>query len=402
MDNQLAQDEALLHALGVDTTPPEPKTYTAIEERILFAFGEIHDFIATHNRIPTDTKESDIFERMHAVRLKRLQNMPEYTDILQPYDTYGLLAHNIPQSPTSDNDTNIQNMDDAELLQSLGLDTNASDDNALTQLVHVGEKSILQAAEWIGKHVPCKNFERYKPMFQNIQTGLENGTYISKEVQGSMDINVGDFFIIKGQKVYIAGKQQNTTYKQADDYRLRVIYDNGTEIDTLVQSFIRLLHKDSTKNRDKARKIEPVGGLFAQESGTVYVLASKSQSPEIQQYENILHKIGVTGNDVKTRIANAKNDTTFLMDDVDIVAEYKLFQLDKHKVEKLIHTFFENAQAHITITDRFGKPTIPREWFLVPLHIIDEVIQKIQDGTIVNYRYNTQDCRIEKVSYSKK
>jgi hypothetical protein len=42
----------------------------------------------------------------------------------------------------------------------------------------------------------------------------------------------------------------------------------------------------------------------------------------------------------------------------------------------------------IEITDRFGHPVVPREWFLVPLFVIDEAVSRIKDGTITDYQYD--------------
>ncbi|MCF8474596.1 MAG: hypothetical protein K9G26_07865 [Emcibacter sp.] len=48
----------------------------------------------------------------------------------------------------------------------------------------------------------------------------------------------------------------------------------------------------------------------------------------------------------------------------------------------------ERAQLDIQIKDRFGQPVVPREWFLVPLFVIDELVEKIKDGTISDYEYD--------------
>ena len=87
---------------------------------------------------------------------------------------------------------------------------------------------------------------------------------------------------------------------------------------------------------------------------------------------DVLHKIGVTGGDVARRIANAKLDPTFLMADVEVVATYELFNINRTKLENLIHRVFDPARLDIEIKDRFGNPVVPREWFLVPLFVIDE------------------------------
>ena len=60
----------------------------------------------------------------------------------------------------------------------------------------------------------------------------------------------------------------------------------------------------------------------------------------------------------------------------------------------LIHKFFEPAKLNIEIKDRFGNPIVPREWFLVPRFVIDEAIEKIKEGTVVNYQYDAKKQRI--------
>ena len=42
----------------------------------------------------------------------------------------------------------------------------------------------------------------------------------------------------------------------------------------------------------------------------------------------------------------------------------------------------------IEIKDRFGNPVKPREWFLVPLFVVNEVVERIRNGTITEYVYD--------------
>jgi hypothetical protein len=134
------------------------------------------------------------------------------------------------------------------------------------------------------------------------------------------------------------------------------------------------------------------------ESGTIYVLRSKSDHPMIAQHRELIHKIGVTGGSVAARIAAAENDATYLLAGVEIIAEYKLFNINRTKLEKLIHRFFADAAYEIEIADRFGKPVRPREWFLVPLHVIDEAVERIKDGTITEYIYDPKAARLVAVA----
>jgi hypothetical protein len=205
-----------------------------------------------------------------------------------------------------------------------------------------------------------------------------------------------------GQIAYIAevGEEFQTQYDRRDS-RLRVIYDNGTESDLLMRSFQRALHRDETARIITAADYGP---LFAQEpagdelaSGTIYVLRSKSEQPEIAAHRDVLHKIGVTGGKVEARFANAKLDPTFLMADVEVVATYGLYQINRVKLENLIHRVFDSAQLDLELKDRFGTPVRPREWFLAPLYAIDEAVERIKDGTITGYVYDPKVAGLVKV-----
>ncbi len=123
-------------------------------------------------------------------------------------------------------------------------------------------------------------------------------------------------------------------------------------------------------------------------SGVVYVLRSRSDHPAVAAHRDLLHKIGVTGGEVERRIANARLDATFLMAEVEIVAKYELFNINRARLGNVIHRVFGAARLDIEIKDRFGRPVVPREWFLVPLFIIDEAIGRIRDGTITGYAYD--------------
>jgi hypothetical protein len=159
---------------------------------------------------------------------------------------------------------------------------------------------------------------------------------------------------------------------------------------------MRSLQKALQQDPAGRRIIDPSAGpLFAgqseegdEASGTVYVLRSRSEHPTVAANRNILHKIGVTGGSVEQRIANAKLDPTFLMADVDVVATYELYNINRTKLENLIHRIFGAARLDIEIPDRFGHPVVPREWFLVPLFAVDQAIERIKDGTITGYIYD--------------
>jgi hypothetical protein len=208
-------------------------------------------------------------------------------------------------------------------------------------------------------------------------------------------------FIVGGQKAYVAEMGEVFTNAQGrTDARLRVIFDNGTESNLLMRSLQRALHKDEAGRRIT----DPVAGpLFSdhhaeddQAVGTIYVLRSKSDNPIVAANRDLIHKIGVTSMNVSQRIAGARLQPTFLMADVEVVATYALYNISRTKLEQLIHRVFNAARLDIEIKDRFGHPIIPHEWFLVPLFVIDEAVEKIRNGTISNFRYDPKSASLVK------
>jgi hypothetical protein len=191
---------------------------------------------------------------------------------------------------------------------------------------------------------------------------------------------------------------ESRTAEGAPQAHLRVIFNNGTESDLLLRSLQRALYKDDTGRRLSDPNMGPLFGDAAEpddiESGTIYVLRSLSAHPFVAEHRELIHKIGVTGGTVENRVAGAEKDATYLLADVEIVATYKLHNANRVRLENLFHRLFGGAQLDLTIEDRFGHPVKPREWFLVPLHVIDEAVARIRDGSITDVTYDPQTARL--------
>jgi len=391
-------DDDLLDALGIDTEVESTGGHTAEEERIIAGFEEIQRFVEQHGHAPRHGEGLDIFERLYAVRLDRLRHIPEARTLLAGLDTTGLLT-----TTAGNEQADLGELDDSALLAQLGGDT--TDDDDITVLKHVKSYAEKTAAEEIANRQPCEDFDKFKLLFDEATQGLKDGTWESqpfaKDAEIKLDnIQQGNFFIVNGQIAFIAekGEEIKTSIADRQDARLRVIYDNATQNDLLMRSFQKSLYRDDAPRR--LRKVE-VGPLFSKtwedsdvQSGTIYVLRSLSNDPQIAEHRQFIHKIGVTGGKVETRIADAENDATYLLAKVEVVATYKLAGVDRTKVEGLFHKLFASAQLDLTILDRFGKPIKPREWFLVPLPVIDEAVQRLQDGSIVNMVYDPETGKL--------
>ena len=387
-------DDALLAELGIEVEVKKTPTRSPREERIIAGFEEVQRFVAEHGRIPEHGETKDIFERLYAVRLDRIREQQEAHDLVAELDHQGLL-----EGATQDTTPLDEDVDDDALLAELGIDVDAL---PITELKHVRSTAEKKAAEDIANRERCEDFEIFKPLFDQIQNEIKSGLRSARPFVMRGEIEKGEFFILAGQKAYVAEKGEAIlTNKGRTDARLRVIFDNGTESDLLMRSLERALQKD-----DAGRRItEPTAGpLFSgqnadgdEASGIIYVLRSKSDHPLVTENRELVHKIGVTNTDVGKRIAGAHLQPTFLMANVEIVATYELYNINRTKFENLIHRIFEPARLDIEIMDRFGRPVVPREWFLVPLFVIKEAVGMIKDGTISGVRYNPKTVAFEKI-----
>jgi len=360
-----------------DFAPPEKKDgRTAKEERIIAGFEDIQRFVATHGRVPQHGEDRDIFERLYAVRLDRLRALPECRELLRPLDHQGLL------SGTPEDRMAVETPDIEDLAAEL---SEVTETNDITVLRHVRASAEKRAAEEIADRTPCKDFETFRPLFERVQTDIQTGMRQSQPIEaGRRGIEVGDFFVLGGLTLYIAevGEPLKTTAGEIDR-RLRVIYSNGTESNLLLRSLQRAFYDDPAARRLASPETGQLalGGEFDAddvESGTIYVLRSLSTDPYIAARRELIHKIGVTGGKVESRIANAEREATYLLAKVEVVATYKLAGIQRTRLENLLHRLFAPARLDITIHDRFGHPVQPEEWFLVPLFVIDEAVEQIK------------------------
>lgn len=378
-------EDELLADLGLDATPPKAGSRTPREERIVAGFEDILRFHQTHGRAPQHGEGRDIFERLYAVRLDQIRKLPEAGALLGALDTVGLLADAQP--------ANAVDLDEDELLEELGQGHEAaSDAPSITELRHVRSYAAKQALQDIAGRAPCADFERFEPGFEQVQRELKSGAREALRFGRDGSIAIGDYFILDGQFAYVA--EMGQTYRTPNgetNARLRVVFANGTESDLLIRSLQRALYKDETGRR----LTNPGPGLLFGdaaesddiESGTIYVLRSLSDHPFVAEHRELVHKIGVTSGAVEARIAGAERDATYLLARVEVVASYKLHNLNRVKLENLFHRIFASAQLDLLINDRFGHPVRPREWFLVPLPVIDEAVRRIVDGSISEVVY---------------
>lgn len=380
-------DLELLGALGVQMEPKKLKSYSPLEARLIAGFEDILKFASENSRAPQHGEERDIFERLYAVRLDQLRKNADAVALLSDLDTHNLLSEepsSVPAEPTDD-----------ELLSALGLEANPDDKSDITNITHVAPIAHRQAAEEIANREVCRDFDKFEPLFKQVTADIKTGVREMREGIKFDDIEVGRIFILGGQVMYIAekGEMKKAPNEQHWDARLRIVFDNGTQSKMLLRSVLRRANDDKTARTLTSTDAGPLFSDAAEEeneSGTIYVLKSLSKLPEIQSIRDVILKIGVTGGSVKQRISNAKNEATYLLGDVEIVDEYKLYNINRVKLERLIQRIFADARLSITIKDRFGKPVQPNEWFMLTRSAIEKAVNLIQSGEIQDYEYNAK------------
>jgi len=390
--NEMDDDE-LLDALGVEVAPIKVSSRTPREERIIAGFEDILRFHQAHGRAPLHGEGRDIFEQLYAVRLDRIRKLPEAQTLLAGLDVPGLLlgAAAVP--------ADVEALDEDALLAELGIDDEPVNQGDITLLRHVRSSTEKRAVEEIANRKACAGFDKFQPLFEQVEREMKSGIRKTLRFGRDASIAIGNFFILGGQLAYVAEMdEQYRTPNNELNARLRVIFSNGTESDLLLRSLQRALYKDKTGRRLTDPDMGPLFGDSTEpddiETGTIYVLRSLSSHPFVAEHRELIHKIGVTGGKVEARIAGAEKDATYLLADVEVVATYKLHNLNRSKLENLFHRLFGAAQLDLTIEDRFGHPVKPREWFLVPLHVIDEAVRRIQDGSITDVVYDLKTASL--------
>lgn len=364
----------------------------ASEERVISGFEEIQKFVEKHGRQPQHGEDRDIFERLYAIRLDRLRALPDCRALLEPLDHQRLLSG---AAVLSEPET-VYNVD--QLAEELAAQHELDD---ITVLRHVRTSAEKRLAEEVADRKPCTDFDVFRPLFENVANEIRTGLRQSQPItSANRSVEAGDFFVLDGVTLYVAevGEPLKTTAGEVDR-RLRLVYANGTESNLLLRSLQRAFYDDPAARR----LVSPETGQMSfgemlepddVESGTIYVLRSDSDHPYIREHRELIHKIGVTGGKVESRIANAENESTYLLARVEIVATYQLTGINRSKLERLFHKLFAPARLNISIQDRFGKPVQPEEWFLVPLFVIDEAVARIRDGSITRFIYDPASAKL--------
>lgn len=357
---------------------------------------EVEAFHAKHGRIPDPDADSHDEMRLGVIFRKLVPS-----ENLRAMDRLGLLD----QTDVADRELSWRDDPaDGEVPDSLDdilIDDELDVSAELFELKNVTSAAERHLPDHRADFVPCADFEVFEPKFQEMQQELEAGDRIATAIEKRMVIDPyeGDFFIRNGLLAFIAEKSEMTARGGSRDYRLRVIFSNGMESDPLASSFRKSLNDDKTARVVQRRGLGALDPDWESDklalSGSIYVARSLSADPAIAAERNILHKIGVTSQDVRRRIADARNDPTFLLAPVEIISTFALHNLPRARVEELLHRFFDAARpAELFITDRFGKRVNPREWFYVLPEHVSQAANLLKEGKLHQFRYDRDHQKI--------
>jgi len=355
-------------------------------DKLIDSFKEINNFYKEHNREPKENI-TNIAEYKLYIRLKGIREEQEKINALKSVDNYNLLEIKKVKKE-------INSIDD--LLNDSFFNSIDQEEKELFALKNIPEIDERASADFVARREPCKDFDKYKNIFKEIQKDLKTGKRKLVEFKEE-NLKAGSFHVYNGIIIFLEKfdlSRRKHGERKKKDGRTKCVFENGTMSNMYYQSLSRTLYvngKTISNNFEKENEkfLENFNQINEndKESGFIYILSSKSEKKEINSIKN-LYKIGFSTTDVAKRVKNAKNEATYLMADVKIESEWKCYNMNPSKLENLLHKFFGNYCLNIEIFDAKGKKHHPREWFTIPLDIIEEAIKLIISGRIVDYEYN--------------
>lgn len=389
-----------------DIQPRKRKKATSTDP-VITNFIELQDFVRINGREPSIDIDG---EKYLAVRLRSYRMRTELQTKVREYDEFRLLADTVSattesvvksvpvEKEASSIDDILNEDDDLGLLEDI--------DASIYKIEHISEKTLASRTkpEEIAQRKACSDFYKYQRFFEQIHELLRSDAVMIHDRIVEADISVGQVFILNGMLCYIDSRvKEGTTNDGRDDPRIRVIFENATEINILKRSLLKALWDDKL-----SRRIDFHNNLFSDNcvvisrkdkpTGFIYILATESKAPELALLKgsNTLVKIGYTTQDVSKRVKNAETDPTYLCAPVKVLSIIDCFNLNPQKFENLIHAFLSKQRLNVTMRDCTGKTYQPEEWFMVTPKTAVEVCRRIIDGSIVQYRMDNTTGRIVK------
>jgi len=372
---------------GILDSKPINSNIKTEDERLIESFQEINAFFEKNNREP---EAANVTEFKLLSRLKALRKDAKKVEILRPYDSHNLLNTKEEVKSVAD----ILNDDDLGIL---GTDETLS----IFKLKNVPSYTERAESDFTArrKAMKDKDFLPYETQFKKVHIELREGKRKLKEFKDvEQNLNSGNYYVLDGVLLFLENdgiEKRQLGDSSRNDGRTTIIFENGTKSNMYYRSLSKSLYNNGSTVSGTDKESET--GLFKNanivkeedsETGWIYILKSKSTNKDISSIKD-LYKIGYSTVPIIERIKNASKEPTYLMADVAIEASYKTYNINAQKFELLIHRFFSEVCLNIDINDDKGRRITPREWFAVPLPVIDKAISLILSGEIVKYKYDS-------------
>ncbi|WP_110687332.1 GIY-YIG nuclease family protein [Salinicola aestuarinus] len=417
--------------LGLLNVAPPRSSAPSADQRLVASLRSIEAFVSQHEREPKQDAE-DLNEATLAVQLASLRNDPAKIEGLAAWDTLSLLGSSAGDSEDTSQDQpatssgagqkggsgeteaisptpvqayvspdSVTSLDDIWDSDTLGLLSGGDESvESIFDLTHVPESSERDMPEEIAQRTHCDDFYRFEGLFDQVREELRESDAEAVPFQMESQIDEGDMFVLNGM-LCIADQvgEESVGAGRKFNPRLRVVFDNGTESNLLLRSLARALYKDETGRRILRRDstFDAMQGITHHDkrTGLIYILRSLSQDPTLRGIRN-LYKIGYTEKELDQRIAGAERQQTYLEAPVQVVTSFECYNLDPRRFERLVHAMLHHQRVNVQLHSRDGSTYRPREWFDVELVTAREIVNRIVDGTIAQYRMDNTVGRLVK------
>ncbi len=376
--------------LGILDVKEKTQTNT-VDERLISNFNEINMFIDEHGREP-ESNLRNIIEHQLYVRLSEIRKDEDRVLVLKEYDRHNLLEKEIAQI------TSVKDILDNDVF---GILDDPAEDIFNLKYMKSNDKNLT---DYTARRKALKDFDKYENIFKQCHEDLRAGKRkLTKFNYSHMQLDTiqGRFFVLAGVLLYVEkiGKLTADSTGKLDG-RTRLIFENGTYSTMKYRSLgkqLTLEGKTVTTTDEEDMKQYGIESEFSdKEIGYIYVLRSLSSDPYMQQIDD-LHKIGFTTTEIEDRIKGAENEATYLMAPVKIVMKAQFPNKAVQKLEKLVHSFFKSVCIDLEVTDAQGYKHIAREWFTVPLDVIEQFLYLVSDNVQISdyyYDVNTKSIKV--------
>lgn len=369
------------------------------DQRLIDSFEEINTFVSEKGRVPKDDMTNISEFELHA-RLNGIKENPEKIEQLKEFDVHNLLPNESFNKVAEPRGVykkvvkpkEIESIDDIFDFDELNI--LGGDDTGLFDLKHVKKETERSETDFVARRKHCKDFDDYEHLFKKVHTELREG---SRKIT---PFNISTFqekqYYIHNGIVFYLEEINVDSERYRNDGRTRCIFENGTESNMLMRSVSKMLYNNGkaiTENSEKAREdfLKNFGTINSKDEygGYIYILKSKSTDNSIASIKD-LYKVGFCSTTVEQRIHDAHKQPTYLMAPVNYITSWKCYNMDANTFEGLLHKLFGNVCLNVDVKDNEGKVHKPREWFIVPLEVIEQAVELIITGEIVNYRYDNE------------